>query len=593
MAKLSGISDCAEVTDDDLSGMGGALSLRNRSIATLKAGDFSGLGNLESLGLDSNQLTTLPATVFSDLVSLKTLDLRSNELTALPENVFSSLGDLEVLYLHDNQLSALPSGIFSGLRNLEELNLYNNQLSALPSGIFSGLSNLVGLWLYSNQLSTLTAGVFSGLDNLEELNLYNNQLSTLPAGVFSGLGNLEELNLYNNQLSTLPAGVFSDLDNLEELNLYANQLITLPTGVFSDLGNLVFLRLYSNQLSTLPATVFSGLVSLETLWLYNNQLSTLPADVFSGLSNLERLSLYNNQLSTLPADVFSDLSNLEALLLDNNQLSTLPANVFSGLGNLEFLDLRSNPGAPFVFARPRLELTGTSVPSVSSIVEVKLVVDEPLPTMMTADLSAEGGMLSTSQAVIPEGSTESDIFTVTQEASAPMVTLRASAGTLAGYVGVETAPSELVLDLLGPSVSDVAIVSTPAFGDAYRAADDEVIRVAVGFDEAVEVSTSTSGPSLTLTIGETTRAASYVPGLSGATTLVFAYTLQAGDADADGISVEGDALVLAGAEITDVSGNPMESMGLESHVFAGHQVIGRALEGIRLRVRVFLEGALE
>ena len=455
LREISGVSECAEVTDEHLSGMGGALSLRNRSIATLKAGDFSGLGNLESLGLDSNQLTTLPATVFSDLVSLKTLDLRSNELTALPENVFSDLGDLEVLYLHDNRLSTLPTGVFLGLGSLEDLYLYNNQLSTLPSGIFSGLSNLVGLWLYSNQLSTLTAGVFSGLGNLEELNLYNNQLSTLTAGVFSGLGNLEALNLYNNQLSTLPAGVFSDLDNLEELNLYANQLITLPTGVFSDLGNLVFLRLYSNQLSTLPATVFSGLVSLETLWLYNNQLSTLPSDVFSGLSNLERLSLYNNQLSTLPADVFSDLSNLEALLLDNNQLSTLPASVFSGLGNLEFLDLRSNPGAPFVFARPRLELTGTSVPSVSSIVEVKLVVDETAPTTIIVPLSVDGGELSTKQAVIPKGSVESSLFTVTQEAGAP-VTLRASTGTLTYFLGVETAPSEL--DLFGPSVPGVEIV---------------------------------------------------------------------------------------------------------------------------------------
>ena len=628
LREISGVSDCTDVTDEHLSGIARALSLRDRSIATLKAGDFSGLGNLESLGLDDNQLTTLPATVFSDLVSLETLDLRSNELTALPENVFSDLVNLQELNLFGNQLTTLPATVFSGLVNLENLRLFNNRLSTLPTGVFSDLGNLELLDLSSNQLSTLPTGVFSGLGNLEDLRLFNNRLSTLPTGVFSdlvnlrvlylfgnqltalpatvfsgladlvrldlddnqlstlpssvfsGLGNLEELNLYDNQLSTLTAGVFSDLGNLEELNLYDNQLSTLPTGVFSGLGNLENLRLFNNRLSTLPTGVFSGLGKLDILDLSRNQLSALPTGVFSGLGNLKGLWLFGNQLSTLSAGVFSDLGNLVGLYLYNNQLITLPVGVFSGLVNLESLDLRENPGAPFVFARPRLEPTGMSPGR--GVVEVKLVVDETLPTMMTADLSAEGGVPSDSQAVIPEGSTESAIFTVTQDAGAP-VTLRASPGTLTGsFFGVETAPSELVLDVVGPSVSGVEIISRPVSGDTYRASLGEVIRVAVGFDEAVEVSTSTSGPSLTLTIGETTRAASYVPGLSEASTLVFAYELQVGDADDDGISVEEDALILAGAGITDVSArkNPIEDTSLGDHAIMDavrHRIAERRL----------------
>ena len=110
---------------------------------------------------------------------------------------------------------------------------------------------------------------------------------------------------------------------------------------------------------------------------------------------------------------------------------------------------------------------------------------------------------------------------------------------LAVYVGVETAPSEpLTLDVVGPSVSGVEIISTPISGDVYRVFFNEVIRVAVGFDEAVEVSTPTAGPRLTLTIWKTTRAATYMPDLSEASTLVFAYVLQAGDVDVDGISIE-------------------------------------------------------
>ena len=303
-------------------------------------------------------------------------------------------------------------------------------------------------------------------------------------------------------------------------------------------------------------------------------------DHLSGIT--ERLALDGAGIATLKAGDFSGLGNLRELDLQSNQLSTLPADVFSGLGSLQSLNVSNNPGAPFVFARPRLEPTGTS-PGPGGV-EVKLVVDEPLPTTMTAGLSAEGGTLLDSQAVIPGGMTESAVFTVTQEASAP-VTLRASAGTLTDFLGVETAPSELVVDVIGPSVSGVAIVSVPASGDAYRAADNEVIRVAVGFNEAVEASTTTAGPSLTLTIGGTTRAATYAPDSSDVSTLVFTYALQAGDADDNGVSIGEDALVLAGAEITDPFGNPIENTGLGSHAIpnaAGHQVITRTF-------RVFFE----
>ena len=147
----------------------------------------------------------------------------------------------------------------------------------------------------------------------------------------------------------------------------------------------------SGTILTLPATVFSGLGNLLELDLESNQLSALPATVFSGLGNLGWLNLAGNRLTALPTGVFSGLENLSTLVLSVNALSALPATVFSGLGNLESLDLRENPGAPFVFARPRLEQTGTSVPSVPGVVEVKLVMDETWPTTMTAALSAEGG----------------------------------------------------------------------------------------------------------------------------------------------------------------------------------------------------------
>ena len=107
---------CAKLSDGHLSRIT-YLSLQGRGIATLKAGDFSGLVNLRDL------------------------------------------------YLHDNQLSTLPSGVFSGLGNLwSGMRLGSNQLSGLPSGVFSGLGNLESIMSsMTTPLTTLPAGIFVGL----------------------------------------------------------------------------------------------------------------------------------------------------------------------------------------------------------------------------------------------------------------------------------------------------------------------------------------------------------------------------------------------------------------------------------------------
>jgi hypothetical protein len=72
----------------------------------------------------------------------------------------------------------------------------------------------------------------------------------------------------------------------------------------------------------------------------------------------------------------------------------------------------------------------------------------------------------------------------------------------------------------------------------------------VVFSEAVAV---TGTPRLVLTIGSTTRYATYLSG-SGTSTLVFRYTVQAGDLDSDGIAVA-SPIDLNGGTIRDLPGN--------------------------------------
>ena len=262
--------DCNAVTRSELAGIDFQLDLSNKSITSLRYGDFSGLTNLQHLYLSDNALTSLPAGVFSGLSGLHTLSLDSNSLTSLSEGVFSGLSSLTSLRLDSNSLTSLSEGVFSGLSSLHALWLQENAFTSLPEGVFSGLGSLTYLDLSGSGLTSLPAGVFSGLSSLKDLRLDYNSLTSLPDGVFSGLSSLTYLNLNSTALTSLPAGVFSGLSSLKDLRLDYNSLTSLPDGVFSGLSSLIQLYLRSNSLTSLPDGVFSGLSSLATLNLSGN-----------------------------------------------------------------------------------------------------------------------------------------------------------------------------------------------------------------------------------------------------------------------------------------------------------------------------------
>ena len=133
--KISGVSSCANVTDEHLAAIVGNassnnLNLSNKGLSSLKAGDFDGLMNLKRLRLDGNSLTTLPAGIFDDLARLWVLDLDSNQLTTLRPGVFDSLTKLRILYLNDNNLSSLPDGVFKNNLELATLWLHGSNPGA-------------------------------------------------------------------------------------------------------------------------------------------------------------------------------------------------------------------------------------------------------------------------------------------------------------------------------------------------------------------------------------------------------------------------------------------------------------------------------
>jgi predicted outer membrane repeat protein len=104
----------------------------------------------------------------------------------------------------------------------------------------------------------------------------------------------------------------------------------------------------------------------------------------------------------------------------------------------------------------------------------------------------------------------------------------------------------IVIDTTGPAVTNVS--STTADG-AYGAGS--VIAVTVTFNEAVVV---TGTPQLTLETGTVDRNAGYVSG-SSTDTLVFNYTVQAGDTSGDLDYLSSGALDLNGGTLRDAAAN--------------------------------------
>ncbi|MDA7938832.1 hypothetical protein N9B71_07170, partial [Pirellulales bacterium] len=103
--------------------------------------------------------------------------------------------------------------------------------------------------------------------------------------------------------------------------------------------------------------------------------------------------------------------------------------------------------------------------------------------------------------------------------------------------------NSVLVDGLAPVAT---LITPPADGSYFTASD---LTFDVEFDGNVNVAGT---PVLPITIGSTTRNASYVSG-NGTNTLTFRYTIQSADQDVDGITV--DPATISGTGITDAAGN--------------------------------------
>ena len=96
LSQISGVSDCADVTVDNLETVGFIVLAGTPS---LQAGDFVGLTGVATIQMQSITPTTLPSGLFDGLTSLTSLILSLNNLETLPADIFNGLTNLQILNL--------------------------------------------------------------------------------------------------------------------------------------------------------------------------------------------------------------------------------------------------------------------------------------------------------------------------------------------------------------------------------------------------------------------------------------------------------------------------------------------------------------
>ncbi len=210
VAAVDGINSASDVTETHLAAIT-ELDLFDKSISSLKSGDFNNLTVLTTLDLEGNSISDISAV--SGLTTLTELWLDVNSISDI--SAVSGLTKLTELGLSVNSISDISA--VSGLTVLKELYLGNNH-SISDISALSGLTKLTELSMFGNSISDISA--VSGLTALIELDLNQNSISDISA--LSGLTKLTGLNLYENSISNVSP--LEGLTSLEYLFLSDNPI---------------------------------------------------------------------------------------------------------------------------------------------------------------------------------------------------------------------------------------------------------------------------------------------------------------------------------------------------------------------------------
>ncbi len=437
-----------------------SLDLRNKSIISLKAGDFSGLTALTNLNLSRNQLHSLPVDIFKGLTSLKTLRLGRNAIEPLPIAV-------SLQKVAEGQFKAVaPTGAPFDI--VLPINIVNGNIAGSATTVVIPRGSGESSTFKVSRLAGMTAAVTVDIGTLPECpsGYYGCDLSksgALPIEVFNRtntapmfregeittrvvleniaagerLGkSVSAVDPDGDSLTYTLGGIHGAMFELDSENYLRTRVplyyengrtylltITASDGYLSD-TIIVVTRVIGTHDAFRP-TGFTP-VSERTPQVRDAIVSAVPGvhvaeDVTSAhLATITNLNLRNRDISELKSGDFSGLSALKNLNLRDNHLTRLPDGIFNGLTALQKLRLDGN-AVKQVFVPVYLQQVGHA--EYKAVVPTGAPFDIILPVTITDGIISEGETPLT----ISQGSMESEIFAVTGtlgSSTSPTVALR-------------------------------------------------------------------------------------------------------------------------------------------------------------------------
>ncbi|XP_058856494.1 toll-like receptor 9 [Acipenser ruthenus] len=311
------------------------LFLHYNQIQSMHPGDFSGLGNLTTLDLQTSAecIPCLPGSVNLD------------------SDLFANLSALIWLYLNDNSLFSLNKSLFVPLVNLEVLELSNNFLARETdndSGLLLGeptfhscvkLKNLNLSFTYRKNTTfhkLYLSDDFIHMKALEKLTITSCFFQSVDEASIRPLAKLLRLNRIEHRLNFI---------NKLNLQLFANKT------------SLKYIGLSENEITCQNCREFPGvtpshrkLLSFGPAGMNTTGIqSDYPQEQQTFISMLHRCSPYKmlnlrkNNLVFIQPELFQGFEDIECLILCHNSISqAFDRNQFTNLKDLKFLDVSYN-----------------------------------------------------------------------------------------------------------------------------------------------------------------------------------------------------------------------------------------------------------
>ena len=274
-------------------------------IRFLNQDSFKNLVNLTRITIQKQHgygLTFNDSLVFQGLNRLLRVEFEDISIASLPAGLFANLPDLETVGLNDNPLATLPDDLLENSTNVKTIRLANTQLNRsviakIGDGHFG--KNIVALAIYGTKIQVLKDGLFSGLPKLNSISITNCAIEYINADIFKGT-DVVLVSLDENPIKSINENAFRDskVTTFQCNNCQLTSNVTFSG--FLKKMQVRTIQLQNNNLTHIPKNAFIGLVDLSTTDLSNNLIATIEENPFASLPNCKSVNciqLQNNPLN--------------------------------------------------------------------------------------------------------------------------------------------------------------------------------------------------------------------------------------------------------------------------------------------------------